>query len=132
MTLNCSRCIAAGETISERHQSPRGCGFNEKGDFTYDNYRCATLQALNGLLCNDEKIPSTKLFDQDEWVLTTGLSNFPDVVIGEGSVSPIALVLHQYKSRGRISGAWIVLDGGFTPIPLSIEMTEEILKEHGI
>lgn len=130
--LHCKHCKEEGAVISERHGSPRKCGFDDNGFFTGDNYCCVTLSRLNeALRANADISNHTKVvFVADEWLITHGLMGYDDITGPDNQTyTPIGVILHQYKSRGRITGAWVVVDGGHPPIPLTEAIATTILQD---
>lgn len=113
--MACSRCLADPQPTGYR--DPRECAFDSEGNFTPDNWNCATLN----LLSNAERFERT-LYGCDESVQTIPVPYDDDLSITDGFI-----VLTRYKHRGKISAAvWM---GDFWPIkPLTLEVAERSLR----
>lgn len=75
------------------------CGFPE-GDFTRDNWRCATLNVLRRLA------EPGAVYSEDQYAS----------VISDGDGGHVLIT--WYKSRGRTEGAYLVTDQGVYPLTL--------------
>jgi len=85
------------------------CAF-ESGNFSADNWNCATLLRLRDL-CEDSELRNG---DQAAALLCGASSDH--------------IVLAWYKQRGRTEGAYMLLDGAATS--LSLEEAELVVKKY--
>lgn len=125
VVFRCARCEA--DPIPA-HSGPRQCAFDERGRFTPDNWRCATLDALTRVPWLDV-MQAAWVYGQDEslqpipaFVLQTD----PDDPSYTMSGSEGFIVLSRYKTRGKVSSAMHV--GDFWPAkPLTLAFAERVL-----
>lgn len=123
--MTCKLCTEVGEEISPKHQSLRKCAFCS-GMFDTDNYCCASLTRLIEHVRSGKS--SAMTFSEDEWTYTLPLSNYQLTVDNE-ELWAICLVIHQYKSRGRITGAWLLLDNGLPAMPVTTALIDQIVEQ---
>lgn len=111
MTYLCPACAADLKPVG--FASPRNCAFTESGDFTPDNWNCATIAAMmsrvEGELLGDDEtgeiIPvRTSKTETNGWIIMT-----------------------RYKSRGCTSSAVHVGDF-WPPRPVTYEMAAAFVR----
>ena len=110
--MACKRC--QDDPQPEGFGSPRRCAFTEDGEFTPDNWNCATIGALyevgemriERLYGNDESMDVFDVLDQDDPVTTRGW-----------------WVVTRYKSRGCTSSIAHVGDF-YPPEPVTLAAVE--------
>jgi len=115
--MTCKRCLA--DLRPKHFGNDRKCAFDENGNFTPDNWNCATL----GALANAEEIDH-RFGDESIQICLVGEDMEHDDVCGG------FIVLSRYKHRGCCSSAIHVGDF-FPPKPVTLEFAERILAAHG-
>lgn len=126
--MTCKLCQEAGEVISLYHTSPRECAFRD-GTFDANNYCCSSLIRLIEYVRDvSDGLSGAMTFSEDEWTYTLPLSNHCLTVDNE-TLSAICLVIHQYKSRGRITGAWILPYNGLPAMPVTKDLIDQIIEQ---
>ncbi len=114
----CPRCAAGPKP--EDFSSARSCAFDEAGNFTPDNWRCATIDALEELIPDTDWWPELSGADESAQVVPVRLSE--DYTEGW-------IILSRYKHRGKVSSA--VHLGDFWPAePLTLELAELVIANH--
>jgi len=98
--MNCHRC--QGDPQPEHFASPRKCAFDDAGNFTPDNWNCATITALEDAFAFQYKHYDGLVWGHDETL---------EVLIGKDYGGFI--VITRYKQRGKASSAIMV--GDFWP-----------------
>jgi hypothetical protein len=116
--FRCHRCLA--DPQPDGFDSPRRCAFLENGQFTPDNWNCATISALIDRerdACGDRDVDH---YGNDEsmqiicYTHTEGTDGF--------------IVFNRYKQRGCTSSAMHV--GDFWPArPLTLSLAEAVLAK---
>lgn len=117
--MACRRCVADPQPSGEgwTFGSPRGCAFDDDGQFTHANWNCATIEALL-----DFRV--AQHFGSDE---SLDLIPFLTDVWGRGYAETDGwIVLTRYKRRGKTSSA--VRVGDWWPAqPLTLADAESAL-----
>lgn len=124
--MTCKRC--QDDPQPDGSGSPRRCAFDDAGDFTPENWYCATIEAL----LHTQDVPAAVGFEP---VFPTNLSFWgPDEsmqIVPAGDMDEADggfIVLNRYKQRGCTSSAMHV--GDFWPArPLTLELAEATIKE---
>ena len=116
--MTCKACMKRGKTW--QGDDPR-CAFDERGNFTQDNWNCATinkLRELTRLACGG--------FDyrDDDSAGTVYVLQIPEIDEAQGYV-----IMTGYKNRGAIGNALIVFDGSEAK-PLTLEAAEAIINAY--
>lgn len=124
--MTCFYCKRDGEVISPRHLNARRCAFSDTdGTFNTSNYCCSALRELVDYIERmDDTVISSILTAEDETMMVANLAHLH---IDSNGENIIGVVLHRYKSRGRMTGAIVILDENKTA-PLTQEIIEAILK----
>lgn len=141
--MKCARCEAYYQKYplkkidgKEKHvlgqsvySDPIRCAFT-KGKFSTDNWNCGTLNALRGLLYNEDGTPSiwaewkpgpagTFMWRDDFGASSIGVLYVP-------GANDYILML-WYKERGAVGQAWLVSDD-HQPKLLTLEAAEEAIE----
>jgi len=113
--FECPRCQARGKTWLG--DLPR-CAFTGTGQFSADNWNCATMNAL--------RLFTQEIYCQDH---TLGIIAIPELSrdCGFDDLMPNFLVLHWYKTRGACPLAQVVRMNHRVS-PLTLSWAELILK----
>ena len=114
--VSCFRCLADPQPPD--FGSPRRCAFDGAGQFTPDNWNCATVEALyqhgdrriERLYGNDESLDVFAAMDPDDAPCTRGW-----------------WIVTRYKSRGRTSSCVYVGDF-WPPVPATLAAIETELR----
>jgi hypothetical protein len=106
---HCLRCLA--DPQPSNFGSLRSCAFDAKGNFTPDNWRCATMDLLLEL-------------KQQE---VDGSDESMQIIPVNGDEASGWLVLTRYKHRGCTSSAVVVGDF-WPPKPLTLMAAEKIIN----
>ena len=85
--------------VKDWNGSDPRCGFDSNGDFTDNNWNCATLINLRCLITDHDE----EVYADDQY---SGL-----IPLGASFV-----LLSWYKRRGGTEGAWIVDEGRIRPL----------------
>ena len=116
--MTCKACMKRGKTW--QGDDPR-CAFDKYGNFTQDNWNCATINKLREL---------TRLayggFDyrDDDSAGTVYVLQIPEIDEAQGYV-----IMTGYKNRGAIGNALIVFDDSEAK-PLTLEAAEAIINAY--
>ena len=110
----CPRCTA--DPRPENFGNDRKCAFDAEGNFTPDNWNCATIEALIPPHFDGEGV----VFGDDESFEYTYLPE-----IGEGDTGWI--ITSRYKRRGCTSSAIWVGDF-YPPRPVTLALVEGLLS----
>jgi hypothetical protein len=94
--MTCHLCKT--RPVPEYYGSPRRCAFDERGNFTPDNWNCETMNDLHG----KSIFHDTNRGDSSIVVITE--RGAPDEQDGH-------IVLTLYKRRGTVNGARVVGEG---------------------
>jgi len=106
--MPCHRCLA--DPQPKNFGSPRRCAFDDAGNFTPENWSCATLDALD-----DARGAANRLYE------VGGFDETLEVYVGDEYGG--FLVVTRYKHRGKVSS--IVLIGDFwPPKPVTLAVVE--------
>lgn len=101
-----TRCEACKAREKDWKGSDPLCAFST-GCFCSDNYRCATLSELRGLIVCE---PAHPLVDY-RW---TNDQNYATILVNDFDLEerggPLALWVTWYKSRGRTEQMWLLYD----------------------
>jgi hypothetical protein len=115
--MPCQRCLADPQPAD--FGDPRQCAFDDAGNFTPENWNCATIEQLvnefyvRELECSDESAQIIPVQD-DEWGGSRGW-----------------IILTRYKHRGKTSSALHV--GDFWPAkPLTLGLAEETIASYAL
>lgn len=107
--MSCHRCAA--DPQPPNYGSPRRCAFDDEGNFTKENWSCATIDAL--LLWTDGGRPDWRVVE------VSGIDETLHVIRGNDWGGFI--VLGRYKHRGCTSSA--IVTGDMWPVqPLTLEI----------
>lgn len=115
----CPLCAARGKTWNG---SDPTCGFHRDGSFNGENWNCATLNELRGIV--EEHTQWLDSVQQHAANLDIGEVELPNDGIG------FALWLTWYKSRGKTDAAYIMHDLN-APRPLTEADALAILHHYG-
>ena len=113
--MTCKRCLA--DPQPKNYGSPRRCAFDDAGNFTPENWSCATLDALNVYEDNtygDDESMQRVYLGRDRWHAEHENGGW--------------LVLTRYKSRGCCSSAILVGDF-WPPKPFTLAIAESLAEQ---
>lgn len=123
MTYLCPRCTA--DPKPEGFTTPRQCGFTAEGQFTPDNWNCATLDALIGPSSITPTVApdgATFVAGSDERCEVT-----PTWIDDDSDDYGGFIVTTRYKRRGRTDSAIYV--GMFhPPKPVTLALIERVIQ----
>lgn len=111
--MSCWRCEA--DRQPKHFGTPRKCAFTESGEFTPDNWNCASIEAL----LTHERMDDCVVFGDDESFEHTYVPGIGDHETGW-------IITSRYKTRGCTSSAIMVGDF-FPPLPVTLELVDRIL-----
>lgn len=115
--MTCGRCDA--DRRPECFGQDRVCAFDGDGNFTADNWSCATIDAL---LCGVPAVVQGRDHRAELVEFSVdGLSG--DCIYG-------FVVIHRYKQRGRASCAVVVADD-YGSFPLTLRFAEAVIGSRG-
>lgn len=119
--MTCTGCRRE-PTLPYAESSVRRCAFFEDGTFNPDNWRCATVDALERLV-DRAYVEDGTVFGFDE-----SLQLVPVRYVNETGFTTSRgwLVLTRYKTRGKLSSAAWVGDFWF-PESLTLQIAEAVL-----
>jgi hypothetical protein len=108
--MACSRCEA--DPQPKGYLNPRQCAFTDDGEFTPDNWNCATIDQLLAY-------PHDRRCINDETI------DVIPIMIDDDGFSDIGgwIVLTRYKYRGKTSAA-INIGDFYPPVNLTLDIAE--------